>query len=73
MLSMKSQITSFAPALYSRPGSPAAGAGGIVLIVYTLVNLAWTYFHWGGPERVTLITNLFSFSPVCWPWLWPGG
>ena len=36
---------------------------GIIFIVYTLLNLAWTYFHWGGPERVSLIANLFSFTP----------
>ena len=36
---------------------------GVVSILYTLANLAWTYFHWGGPERVTLIANLFSFFP----------
>ena len=36
---------------------------GIVFIVYILFNLAWTYFHWGGPERVSLIANLFSFTP----------
>src|SRR5690349_15383944 len=36
---------------------------GIFFIVYTLLNLAWTYFHWGGPQRVVLIANLFSFTP----------
>jgi PAS domain S-box-containing protein len=36
---------------------------GIIAILYTLLNIAWTYFHWGGPERVTLIANLFSFLP----------
>src|SRR5688572_16682643 len=36
---------------------------GVVAILYTIANLAWTYFHWGGPERVTLIANLFSFFP----------
>ncbi len=36
---------------------------GVISILYTLVNLAWTYFHWGGPEHVTLIANLFSFLP----------
>ena len=36
---------------------------GVVAILYTLANLAWTYFHWGGPEHVTLIANLFSFFP----------
>jgi PAS domain S-box-containing protein len=36
---------------------------GIVFIVYILFNLAWTYFHWGGPQRVTLISDLFSFAP----------
>src|SRR6185295_5580568 len=36
---------------------------GIIFIVYTLFNLAWTYFHWGGPQRVSLIANLLSFPP----------
>jgi PAS domain S-box-containing protein len=36
---------------------------GILFIVYILLNLAWTYFHWGGPQRVTLIANLLSFPP----------
>src|SRR6266542_5105260 len=36
---------------------------GMVFIVYILFNLAWTYFHWGGPERVDLIANLLSFPP----------
>src|SRR5215207_4793769 len=39
------------------------GGVGIVFIVYILLNLAWTYFHWGGPERVSLIANLLSFAP----------
>jgi len=36
---------------------------GIVFIVYILLNLAWTYFHWGGPQHVDLIANLLSFPP----------
>jgi len=36
---------------------------GIFFIVYILFNLAWTYFHWGGPGRVDLIANLLSFIP----------
>src|SRR6266487_3779802 len=36
---------------------------GIVFIIYILFDLAWTYFHWGGPQRVTLISDLFSFAP----------
>src|ERR1044071_9234670 len=36
---------------------------GVLFIVYILLNLAWTYFHWGGPERVDLIANLLSFAP----------
>jgi PAS domain S-box-containing protein len=36
---------------------------GILFIVYTLFNLAWTYFHWGGPASVDLIANLLSFTP----------
>src|SRR6188474_1169825 len=33
-----------------------------LLILYILVNLAWTYFHWGGPQNVTLISNLLTFT-----------
>ena len=36
---------------------------GVVAILYTLANLAWTYFHWGRPEHVILIANLFSLLP----------
>src|SRR6266508_1816942 len=36
---------------------------GILFIVYILLNLTWTYFHWGGPQRVSLIANLLSFTP----------
>src|SRR6476661_2760467 len=36
---------------------------GIFFIVYSFFNLAWTYFHWGGPQRVTLISDLFSLAP----------
>jgi PAS domain S-box-containing protein len=39
------------------------GILGIIFIIYILFNLAWTYFHWGGPERVDLIANLLSFPP----------
>jgi PAS domain S-box-containing protein len=36
---------------------------GILFIVYILFNLAWTYFHWGGEQRVILIADLVSFAP----------
>ena len=39
------------------------GIPGNLFIIYILLNLAWTYFHWGGPERVDLIANLLSFAP----------
>jgi PAS domain S-box-containing protein len=39
------------------------GLLGIIFILYTILNLAWTYFHWGGPQRVSLIANLLSFTP----------
>src|SRR5215216_2903634 len=39
------------------------GIPGIVFIIYILLNLAWTYVHWGDPERVDLIANLLSFPP----------
>ena len=39
------------------------GSLGIIFIVYTLLNIAWTYFHWGGPQHITLLANLLSFVP----------
>ncbi len=39
------------------------GALGIMLILYIVLNLAWTYFHWGGAQHVILLANLFSFPP----------
>ena len=39
------------------------GMVGIIAILYSLINIAWTYFHWGGPQNVTLLANLFSFLP----------
>ena len=39
------------------------GILGIIFILYILLNLAWTYFHWGGPQQVTLIANLLSLPP----------
>lgn len=39
------------------------GIVGIIAILYTIFNVAWTYFQWGGPEHVTLFANLFSFFP----------
>src|SRR5215216_6723901 len=39
------------------------GSLGIIFILYILLNLVWTYFHWGGPQRVSLIANLLSFTP----------
>ncbi|HZM23575.1 MAG TPA: PAS domain S-box protein, partial [Anaerolineales bacterium] len=39
------------------------GVVGIIAILYSLINIAWTYFHWGGPQNVTLLANLFSFLP----------
>jgi len=40
------------------------GMVGITLIVYLLVFLNWTYFHWGGEERVSLIGNLAILPPI---------
>jgi hypothetical protein len=39
------------------------GLLGIIFILYILLNLAWTYFHWGGKQHVALIANLSSFTP----------
>src|SRR5262245_25986687 len=39
------------------------GIVGIIAILYTLLNIAWTQFHWGGPERLTLIANISTFFP----------
>jgi PAS domain S-box-containing protein len=63
-------MSSIAPSSQSRPSGLIPpwlkgkwGFLGIVFIVYIVFNLAWTYFHWGGPERVDLIANLLSFPP----------
>lgn len=39
------------------------GILGIIFILYILLNLTWTYFHWGGPQHVVLIANLLSLPP----------
>src|SRR5690349_17214990 len=59
-----------APSSQSRPRGPIPawlkgkwGFLGILFILYIVFNLAWTYFHWGGPQRVSLIANLLSFTP----------
>jgi PAS domain S-box-containing protein len=39
------------------------GMLGIIFILYIILNLAWTYFHWGGPQHVVLIANLLSLPP----------
>jgi PAS domain S-box-containing protein len=36
---------------------------GIIFIVYILLNLLWTFFHWGGSQHVMLISNLLSIPP----------
>src|SRR6266542_1892632 len=36
----------------------AWGVLGILSVVYLIVFLAWTAFHWGDPEHVALIGNL---------------
>lgn len=40
------------------------GRIGVALILYTLVFLAWTYFHWGGEENISLIGNLAILPPM---------
>src|SRR5678815_31675 len=37
------------------------GRVGLIAVLYTLADLAWTYFHWGGSERVSLINDLLAF------------
>ena len=39
------------------------GLLGIISILYAGLNIGWTHFHWGGPEHVTLLANIFSFFP----------
>ena len=63
-------MSSIAPSSQSKPHALIPpwlkgnwGFLGIIFIVYILFDLAWTYFHWGGPQRVTLISDLFSFAP----------
>ena len=40
------------------------GIVGVALALYLLVFLAWTHFHWGGMEHVTLIGNLAILPPI---------
>src|SRR5215510_6053507 len=40
------------------------GMVGVGLIFYTLAFLAWTYFHWGGEENISLIGNLAILTPM---------
>ena len=48
------------------------GMIGIGFSLYTLLVLAWTYFHWGGEENISLIGNLAILPPMllsalmCW-------
>jgi PAS domain S-box-containing protein len=63
MSSLKSQAPSDSRALLPHWLTGPWGIVGVITILYNLINIAWTYFHWGGPERVTLIANLFSFFP----------
>jgi PAS domain S-box-containing protein len=37
------------------------GMVGLLAILYTIADLAWTYFHWGGPEHVAVINDLLAF------------
>src|SRR6185503_980018 len=63
MTSITSQSTSSSRSLLPAWLSGLWGFLGVVAILYTLANLAWTYFHWGGPEHVILSANLFSLFP----------
>ncbi|HEX9839547.1 MAG TPA: PAS domain S-box protein [Anaerolineales bacterium] len=40
------------------------GMAAIALSFYLLVFLAWTHFHWGGPEHISLIGNLAILPPM---------
>ena len=56
----QSKVRSFVP---SWLGS-GWGIVGTLAILYTVINMVWTYFHWGGPQYVSLITNLLSMPPA---------
>src|SRR5215212_3368752 len=36
---------------------------GIIFIIYVLLNLVWTFWHWGGTQHVIVISNLLSITP----------
>ncbi|MEO8354436.1 MAG: hypothetical protein ABI621_00835 [Chloroflexota bacterium] len=56
----QSKVRSFIPPW---PGN-GWGIVGTLAILYTVINIVWTYFHWGGLQYVSLITNLLSMSPA---------
>jgi PAS domain S-box-containing protein len=74
---MSSITTSFrATTRFSLPSWLKGGWGavGILAILYTLLNIAWTFLHWGGPERVVATSDLFALAPsliaaVCAWWV----
>ena len=63
-------MSSVAPSSQSKLWGPLPSwlrSGWVIVptlaILYTLINIAWTYFHWGGTEYVSLLANLFSLPP----------
>lgn len=40
------------------------GMVGIFIILYNLVFLTWTYFHWGGEENISLIGDFAILPPL---------
>ena len=64
MSNVKSPLPSNARSLIPSWLSGRWGKAGIALVLYILVFLAWTYFHWGGEENISLIGNLAILPPM---------
>jgi PAS domain S-box-containing protein len=63
MTSITSESTSSSRSLLPPWLKGTWGFLGIIFILYIVLNLAWTYFHWGGEQHVVLIANLLSLPP----------
>src|SRR5574341_1188452 len=64
MSSVKSQSLSTTRALIPPWLTGRWGLVGFALTLYLLMFLAWTYFHWGGAEHISLIGNLAILPPI---------
>ena len=64
MSSVKSQPLSRPRSLLPPWLTRGWGMVGVALILYILLFLAWTYFHWGGEENISLIGNLAVLPPM---------